>query len=247
MISAMASKPKSITVRVPASTSNLGSGFDTLGLALRLYNYVRVTAIAGKGVAIVSAISEAERAGATAMAAAAARLFFRRKFQGKVCYRDPKLQGQHRIGAQTRARIFSKEDTVHSLNRAALVTAAFASGDLEGLRGVFDDRFHQPYREELVPQLSRVIRAGETAGAIGGFLSGSGSAIICLTSGNEIAVAKAMRKQLPNSAARIFAADNAGFSLAAGKHRGPDSDTTRGFVEGKATIGSARQKANSHQ
>lgn len=27
------------TLRVPASTSNLGAGFDTFGLALNLYNY----------------------------------------------------------------------------------------------------------------------------------------------------------------------------------------------------------------
>ena len=30
-------------VRVPASTANLGPGFDTLALALNLYNYVAVT------------------------------------------------------------------------------------------------------------------------------------------------------------------------------------------------------------
>jgi homoserine kinase len=29
-----------VTVRVPASTSNLGPGFDCLGLALRIYNSV---------------------------------------------------------------------------------------------------------------------------------------------------------------------------------------------------------------
>jgi len=30
-------------VRVPASTANLGPGFDTLAIALNLYNYVAVT------------------------------------------------------------------------------------------------------------------------------------------------------------------------------------------------------------
>ncbi|HRI82731.1 MAG TPA: hypothetical protein PLF88_09865, partial [Opitutaceae bacterium] len=35
----------SVTVRVPASTSNCGAGFDTLGLAFRLYN--RVTLLRG--------------------------------------------------------------------------------------------------------------------------------------------------------------------------------------------------------
>jgi shikimate kinase len=33
---------RSVTVRVPASTSNLGAGFDTLGLALQIYNEVTI-------------------------------------------------------------------------------------------------------------------------------------------------------------------------------------------------------------
>jgi len=37
----------SVVVRVPASTSNCGSGFDTLGLALRLYNRVTVSRASG--------------------------------------------------------------------------------------------------------------------------------------------------------------------------------------------------------
>src|ERR1700751_3476576 len=32
-----------VTVRVPASTSNLGPGFDCLGVALRIYNRLTVT------------------------------------------------------------------------------------------------------------------------------------------------------------------------------------------------------------
>src|SRR5450631_1650224 len=32
-----------VTVRVPASTSNLGPGFDCLGIALRLYNNVTIS------------------------------------------------------------------------------------------------------------------------------------------------------------------------------------------------------------
>ena len=35
-----------ITVRVPASTSNLGPGFDCLGIALQLYNDVTVFEVA---------------------------------------------------------------------------------------------------------------------------------------------------------------------------------------------------------
>jgi homoserine kinase len=108
---------------------------------------------------------------------------------------------------------YSKADATHSLNRAALITAAFASENYEALRGLFDDRIHQPYREKLLPQLSRVIRAGEKTGALGGFLSGAGSGIICLTLRNAQAVAQAMRGEWPDSETRILSADNSGLTI----------------------------------
>jgi homoserine kinase len=106
---------------------------------------------------------------------------------------------------------FSKADTVHSLGRAALITAAFASGDYAALRGCFDDRIHQPHRQALIPALPDVIKAGEKAGAVGGWLSGSGSTIVCATMRNPKAVAAAMRRVLPG-VVRIVTADNAGYS-----------------------------------
>ena len=36
---------KKTRVRIPASTTNLGSGFDCLGLALKLYNLVEIEEI----------------------------------------------------------------------------------------------------------------------------------------------------------------------------------------------------------
>ena len=47
---------RSVLVRVPASTSNLGSGFDTLGLALGLYHFIRVTRRRGRGVTLASPV-----------------------------------------------------------------------------------------------------------------------------------------------------------------------------------------------
>lgn len=41
---------RSVTVRVPATSANLGPGFDTLGLALALYDELNVTATAESGV-----------------------------------------------------------------------------------------------------------------------------------------------------------------------------------------------------
>jgi homoserine kinase len=109
---------------------------------------------------------------------------------------------------------FSKADTAHSLNRAALIAAAFAAKDYEALRGLFDDRLHQPHRLPLVPQLDSVIQAGEKAGAIGGFLSGSGSAIICLALDHADRIAAAMQRVLPISDVLMLRSDNRGLRVA---------------------------------
>jgi len=107
---------------------------------------------------------------------------------------------------------YSKADTAHALNRSALITAAFSLGDLAGLKGLFDDRIHQPYRQPLIPALTSVIAAGEAAGALGGFLSGSGSAIICLTLESPEKVGKAMQRVLHDSEVSILTVDTHGYS-----------------------------------
>lgn len=294
-------QPSSVCVRVPGSTSNLGPGFDTLGIALRVYNKVRVTVAEGKGPDIVSPIPDDARPGATKLIAEASRLFFR-KARAKAFGFDVYLSGDvpiaRGLGSSVTVRLgvmaalnelsgaalsrqqlfelvteleghpdnaapatfgaftastmigrearcvrlkvppafrfvtlipnfeietaaarklvpdtFSKADTVHNISRVSLITAAFARGDAEALRGAFSDKVHQPYREKLIPQLSKVIRAGERAGAVGGWLSGSGSTIMCLTTRNADAVAKAMARQLPGSETRILAADSTGFRI----------------------------------
>jgi homoserine kinase len=48
-----------VTVRVPASTSNLGPGFDCLGVALSLYNNITVSR--GKGAAVNGMVRDAAR------------------------------------------------------------------------------------------------------------------------------------------------------------------------------------------
>jgi len=83
---------------------------------------------------------------------------------------------------------------VRSCGNACRITAAFASKRYENLRGAFGDGLHQPFREPLVPFLPKVIAAGEKAGALGGFLSGSGSTICCVTLGQAEEVAQAMQR-----------------------------------------------------
>ena len=45
----MRDMPRQIQVRVPATTANLGSGFDILGLALQLYNVFTLTLTSESG------------------------------------------------------------------------------------------------------------------------------------------------------------------------------------------------------
>ena len=74
---------------------------------------------------------------------------------------------------------FSRQEVVENLGNASLIAAAFASGKYEHLRGAFVDRLHQPFREKFVPFLPKLLRAAADAGALGGFLSGSGSTVAC--------------------------------------------------------------------
>lgn len=101
---------------------------------------------------------------------------------------------------------------VASCVNACRVTAAFLTKRYELLRGSFTDALHQPHREPLIPFLSKVIVAGENAGALGGYLSGSGSTICCVTLDRAEAVAAAMQAASGNAGARtvIASADNEG-------------------------------------
>ncbi len=294
-------KSNSVEVIVPASTSNLGSGFDTLGIAFKLYNKVRVTQRKAKGVNLVSPVSQSEWPKVTVIVYEAFKLFFTRarkatfgidveiggdipserglgasatvrlgvvaalnelarakmtreqlldivaELEGHPDNAAPACLGGFtvagKVGKTTRClrfevnpkaafvtlvpkqgistdsarelipHSFNKGDAIHALNRSALITAAFAGGDLGQLAGLFDDRVHQPHREQLLPQLSKVIAAGVKAGAIGGWLSGAGSGIVCLTLTKPEAVGRAMQKNLPDSEVLILRADNSGFRI----------------------------------
>jgi len=279
----------SITHRVPATSANLGPGYDCLGVALRIYN--RVTVRRGKPAGKVHP-----------MAAEAARLFFERSEQkpfdfdwtitgdvpqsrglgSSVVVRLGLLHGLNELakGELEREELFmlcseleghpdnaapaefggftvasmdgclsfdvspdlsfvllipdfevetpaarkvlpaelQHELAALSAGNAARITAAFASGQYEALRGTFEDYLHQPYRQPLIPFMPDVIRAGEEAGALGGFLSGSGSTIACVTLEAPERVAAAMLQAAGKVTGRtvITTADKQGIKIVKG-------------------------------
>jgi homoserine kinase len=278
-------KKQQITVRVPATTSNLGPGFDCLGVGLQLYNFVTV--------------AQADATAGDWMVRQAARKFFQTvkrtpfpfscriegdvprsrglgssvtvrlgvlhalnamldhplkraqifglcaeleghpdnaapaEFGGFVVARhnrhqkfpvDPRLRFVLLIPAfevetkEARAVLpneINRGQAVESCGNACVITAAMASGNYEALRGALRDHLHQPFRAKFVPFLERVIAAAEQAGALGGFLSGSGSTIAGLTLRSPDQVAAAMRDASGLRAAetRITTADNDGVRI----------------------------------
>ena len=86
----------------------------------------------------------------------------------------------------------SVSDAVYNMGRAALLLAGMATNHPEYLRLGTQDRLHQPYREPLFSPMKLLFRAALDAGALGAFLSGSGSTVLALTQGREMTVAYEM-------------------------------------------------------
>jgi homoserine kinase len=272
-----------VTVRVPASTSNLGPGYDCLGVALQLHN--SVTVVRGK----------IPRSSHPRIVSDAAERFFKQtrrrtfSFSCLTVERVPRCRG---LGSSATVRLgillalnrlsgdpldrlavfrlcaeleghpdnaapatfggftvvqrsacpslqrfdvlprlhfvllvpeleiqtararrilpskISRVAAVQSSANACAITAAFASRDYEKLRGSFSDNLHQPFRAKLIPFLPRVIAAAENAGALGGFLSGSGSTIAAVTLDAPKKVAAAMVRAASAPACTIITPAN---------------------------------------
>jgi homoserine kinase len=126
----------------------------------------------------------------------------------------PELQIQTSRARRILPARISHAAAVENCANACALTAAFASQDYENLRGAFADHLHQPFRSKLLPLLPLVIAAAEKAGALGAFLSGSGSTIAAVTIHAPRKVAAAMERAANASACTIIThADNRGAQL----------------------------------
>ncbi len=265
-----------VTVRVPGSTSNLGPGFDCLGVALRIHNSVtlvrsrarrssnpQIASVAGDrffkqtqrrpfsfslhiservprsrglgssatvrlGVLLAlnrlsgdpldritifrlctgleghpdnaapamfggfTVVPSARCAGVTPQSgipvlqrfAIASRLYF--------VLLIPEIEIQTSKARQILPARISHAAAVENCANACALTAAFASQRYKNLSGTFTDHLHQPFRSKLVAFLQPVVAAAERAGALGAFLSGSGSTIAAVTLRAPQKVAAAM-------------------------------------------------------
>ncbi len=113
---------------------------------------------------------------------------------------------------------FPHRDAVRSLNSLAYIVSIFAKGQYEKLSAAVTDYIHQPYRERLFPFVREIIDAGRAKGAYTGWLSGSGSSVLCVSSAeNYLKVGNAMTEvlQANNIRSRLFhlRTDNEGLKV----------------------------------
>ena len=306
-------RPQQVTIRVPGSTSNCGAGFDSLGLALTIYNRVTVRrdpvadsagASTGGWHPVPQRDSDAR---AQEMVAAAAQAFgnlarvggftFTYWIDGEVpparglgssitviggvlaglnilcgepltreqlvavasfleghpdnaaagllggfcvarcspekndyvgTVRIPLPNTLRFVVTSPSVELLTKEsrgvlpatlpyfDAVKSINSAAYVVAILATGDYARLRGAVSDFMHEPYRLPKIRGGREAIAAGVAAGGYTGWLSGSGSSVLCVCeAGAAAAVGAAMVAAFAAvgvpSEARDLAADNVGY------------------------------------
>ena len=103
---------------------------------------------------------------------------------------------ENRIATVDARRVLPAEisvaDAVYNMSRAALLVAAMEGNRPEYLKIATQDRLHQPYRETIFPPMKVIFAAARDAGALGVFLSGSGSTIMALTQERAMTVAYEM-------------------------------------------------------
>jgi homoserine kinase len=75
---------------------------------------------------------------------------------------------------------YSRADVVANLQRAALLTAAFAAGREDLIAESMRDRLHQPYRSAVCPLLPQLLPLLGTTSILGVALSGAGPAVLVL-------------------------------------------------------------------
>ncbi|TFE69524.1 homoserine kinase [Methylacidiphilum caldifontis] len=259
---------KGCRVKIPATTTNFGPGFDTFGAALSLYNVITVekTSEAHSSVhhpMVVETLKEFEKRTSRPCplikwsvksqipqarglgSSATIRLGLlaginaledsplkndeildcaieleghpdnvRPAFQGGFilcspqkafrCRIDSKVffiafVPQIEISTQLSRKILPEEvklkDAVENIQRASMIAVCFFKKQYIDLPGLFVDHFHEPYRLKYIPYWEELKKAALGAGALGFYLSGSGSTLMSITYGDPTEVVQALKKQ----------------------------------------------------
>lgn len=257
-----------IRVRIPATTANMGPGFDTLGMALKLYNEIEIEKKCGEtkiynngqkskddyrenliytsltktldmynyeyngfyinvsrcdipisrglgssaacivgGVAAANALmgnvmsidkiiqvaTEIEGHPDNIVPAIVGGMVISLQEGEKISYSKvqfpyklkfaamiPNFQVSTAVSRKVLPKSYLKEDCVFNISRSAMLISALYNGEFDKLRTCFSDRIHQPYRKSLIKNAEIILEKAREIGAVGEFISGSGSTLMAV-------------------------------------------------------------------
>ncbi len=92
-----------------------------------------------------------------------------------------------------------RSDAVFNMSRVALLINGMSTGNLSLLKTATEDRLHQQAREKIFPAMKPIIKAALDSGALGAFLSGSGSAILALVNDRHMTIGYEMAEAASKS------------------------------------------------
>ena len=198
-----------IRIDIPATSANLGSGFDSLGIALTMCN--RVWMEEADELKITTTDKIKVPTDETNLIYWAARHLYQicgKTLPGLHIIQENNIPMARGLGSSSACIVagilganrmmippfelktekargvlpteYSREDTVFNLSRSALMTASLFSGDLQNLRVAVQDRIHQPYRSGLIENYDQVFRMSYELGSLGTYVSGAGPTIISM-------------------------------------------------------------------
>lgn len=90
----------------------------------------------------------------------------------------------------------SLEKAVYNLSRAALMAASLFSGKLQNLKVATGDALHQPFRMGLISGADTAFRVAYELGALGVYISGAGSTVMCMVGAEDEAFAENIKTEL---------------------------------------------------
>ena len=93
----------------------------------------------------------------------------------------------------------SHRDAVYNLSRAALFSASLLTSKFENLKTAVDDRLHQPYRMELIPNVKEVFDIAYTHGAYAAYISGAGPTVMAIADESNTFFAGKLQFSLENA------------------------------------------------
>lgn len=275
-----------VRVKIPATTANMGPGFDVLGMALKLYNYVEIEetdeeskifingeeseldyknhlvyktltkvldnfkykyngfninmeecnipmsrGLGSSAACIVSAVvsagkimnrefskediiniaTEIEGHPDNVVPATVGGMVISLMDENKINYSKVKVPEELKFVVMIPSfkvdteesrdilpKSYDKKDCIYNISRSSMLISSLYNKEYDKLRLSFDDKIHQPYRKKLIQDSEYIFEKSKEFGAIGEFISGSGSTLISVIYKDEEKFMNSMKNILNN-------------------------------------------------